>query len=141
MTALEAPGREWAAATTMRADEMRAEGFSKAARHLESVAHRWQALLHDVSELRAETEPHGRKLARWQALMREAGFSWGEIRTLFAGVPAETDDAARKRVATLMRDEHEAAEIKRQFEEMSGKSGSPPIPVDQTSGEGECSVS
>lgn len=77
---------------------------------IQSIIDRCEQIRSDIEALRREPPPpRGQRLARWQAILREAGFPWSDVARLFVYAPNQNDsaEAARKRVARLLADEQE----------------------------------
>lgn len=70
-----------------------------------------------IEGIRQDPEKRGLKLARWQALLNSSGFTWPEVAGLFVYCSQESSpEAARKRVARLHEDPHEAEQTLLQWE-------------------------
>lgn len=125
VAALEKFNAAWGAAVDVRVGELGISGnhstpslrssLTAHAELLRGLKSQGRALEESLRGLRVELEPEGTKLARWQALLRLAGFSWDEIAPLFPGGREATADAARKRVERLMGDDTEGERIRNWF--------------------------
>jgi hypothetical protein len=115
----------WGAAVDVRVGELGISGnhstaslrsrLTAHAELLKGLKSQGRALEESLRGLRVELEPEGTKLARWQALLRLAGFSWDDIAALFPGGREPTPGAARKRVDRLMDDEAESERVRHWF--------------------------
>jgi len=77
---------------------------------IQNIIDRCEQIRRDIEALRREPPPpRGQRLARWQAILREAGFTWSDVAKLFVYAPNQNNsaEAARKRVARLLADEQE----------------------------------
>ena len=110
----------WVAAAKVRIDEIHIDAnhstpnlrksLNKAAETIQDIIDRWEQLRLDLRSLRREPPSRGVRLARWQALLHDAGFTWHEVSQLFAYAPKRdgSPEAARKRVKKLLDDPFEA---------------------------------
>ena len=91
------------------------------AEHIQKLIDQGVQLHLDLQGLRRDLPRHGLKLERWQALLRKAGFTWSEVVSLFKHAPGRdgTAEAARKRVARLLKDQDEANWIRDRFKRLT----------------------
>lgn len=145
VAALEAFSRVWAQASGLRISELGISGnhstkdrrkrLAEHSCHLTELGKQGESLLGSVQALLDVPEKSGGKLARWQALLHKAGFTWLEVATLFTEEPlvwrpnrldelmSREAESTRKFVERHLKDEFEATRVDRWFAEMLERAG------------------
>lgn len=95
----------------------------KAAENIQGIIDRFATLRLELESLRREPPERGLRLARWQALLHDAGFTWHEVAALFVYAPKRdsSPEAARKRAKKLLANEQEATRHGNWLEDLKTK--------------------
>lgn len=95
----------------------------KVAENIQGIIDRFATLRLELESLWREPPERGLRLARWQALLHDAGFTWRKVADLFVYAPNRdgSPEAARKRAKKLLANEQEATRHGNWLEDLKTK--------------------